>query len=569
MRVDPARYRQTLLDSLTDDGLEELTLRLARPKHPDAHRAGKGKDGGIDVLSDFDLPPARAWQCKNHKSIDWNDCRDSLRQAMSDEHPPRHYTFVFPRPLTGPQRDFWRKTFLPEQRCLYPDLDTLNVCDNLAERLDDHPELLDQLNEGAFSSAYRTVATAAAQTGVNPLASIADLVGDAPQLAQRAVETGRTDPRYRYEHRQREARADDRTIPEGRMRFGFEAPIGRPREFTATVRAGDAVQEKAAGPREGIALEQITLWFSNTAAGASHREHVRSELAAARPVDLVSTGGVGLDARPIPDRFAELTDHDGVLRSGEAHIGLSDPLALEVWLETKDGRTPTAELALYRIPSEPGYSISYGGSFHGALLFLDINPEAARPDGQPGNWSDTSIAVGIDAGGVPATELVTGLGFALTFGRTTRLHLDCQGLLPDDGMALDITDQGVDDETREILEHAVIVTTALAELTALDARPRYLTPSGTQRDVAVAELVHELLQHGEVRQPLTAPYRYSVPDVRRPLGQLGGQPTVVAELRIEGQAEGRLIRVDGRTVIEAVPLDGDAEIALALVGPVA
>ena len=107
MRVDPVRYRQTLLDSVTDDGLEELTLRLARDEHPAAHRAGKGKDGGIDVLSDFDLPPARAWQCKNHKSVDWDDCRDSLRQAMSDEHPPRRYTFVFPRPLTGPQREFW------------------------------------------------------------------------------------------------------------------------------------------------------------------------------------------------------------------------------------------------------------------------------------------------------------------------------------------------------------------------------------------------------------------------------------------------------------------------------
>jgi hypothetical protein len=57
MRVDPIRYRQTLLDSVTDDGLEELTLRLARDEYPAAHRAGKGKDGGIDVLSDFELPP--------------------------------------------------------------------------------------------------------------------------------------------------------------------------------------------------------------------------------------------------------------------------------------------------------------------------------------------------------------------------------------------------------------------------------------------------------------------------------------------------------------------------------
>ena len=31
MQADPARYRQSLLDALTDDGLEELTLRLVQP----------------------------------------------------------------------------------------------------------------------------------------------------------------------------------------------------------------------------------------------------------------------------------------------------------------------------------------------------------------------------------------------------------------------------------------------------------------------------------------------------------------------------------------------------------
>src|SRR5688500_2783397 len=67
MRVDPARYRQTLLDSITDDGLEELTLRLARGEYSHAHRTGKGKDAGIDVLSDFGQPPKRAWQAKNVK----------------------------------------------------------------------------------------------------------------------------------------------------------------------------------------------------------------------------------------------------------------------------------------------------------------------------------------------------------------------------------------------------------------------------------------------------------------------------------------------------------------------
>lgn len=57
MHSDPVRYRQSLIDALTDDGLEELTLRLVRPDYPCAHRPGKGLDGGIDVLSDFSCRP--------------------------------------------------------------------------------------------------------------------------------------------------------------------------------------------------------------------------------------------------------------------------------------------------------------------------------------------------------------------------------------------------------------------------------------------------------------------------------------------------------------------------------
>ena len=71
-------------------------------------------------------------------------------------------------------------------------------------------------------------------------------------------------------------------------------------------------------------------------------------------------------------------------------------------------------------------------------------------------------------------------------------------------MHLDITDHGIDDETAEILEHAVIVTTVLAQLTNLDGRPADSDArSGSERDLAVAELVLALLQEQEIRQPLS------------------------------------------------------------------
>jgi hypothetical protein len=578
--VDPAKYRQTLLDSVTDDGLEDLTLRLARDEYPQAHRSGKGKDGGIDVLSDFELPPARGWQSKNHRPIKWDECRKSLRPAMSDEYPPPRYTFVFPRPLTGPQRDFWRKKFLPEQRRRYPDLETLDFWDNLAERLEKHPELVDQLSEGASSAGYRAVTTTAAQTGVNPLASATDLIGDAPELARRAVEAGRTDPRYSYENRQREARTDDQEIPEGRVRFGFEALSGKPREFAVTLRIGRAVQEKAAGQRDEAGLEQVTVWFSDTEAGAEHRHRIRTALAGGRAVDLVCDPDVGLDARPLPDRFGDLADADGILRSGTTHLGLSEPLTLGVTIDTEAG-PKLAEMLLYRIPSEPGYHVSYGGRFNGALVFLDANPDAPRPDGQPGRWSETTIAVGMDPTGVPATDFATGLGFILSFGRATQLHLECQGLLPDGGVTVHVRDQGVNDQAEEILQDTATLTAALIELTKLDGRQRYLPPSLTERDLWLAEIVSGLLHEGELRAPLERPYLYSIPGdaanknpdevmagVRRPLGELGGQPTVVAEVRIDGPAKGRHVQINGGPGLSAAPGEGDAEVVMTLVGPV-
>jgi len=64
--TDPQRHIQRLLDALTDEGLEDLTHRLVKPEYPEAHRV-RGKDGGIDVLSDYGKSPERGWQAKNYK----------------------------------------------------------------------------------------------------------------------------------------------------------------------------------------------------------------------------------------------------------------------------------------------------------------------------------------------------------------------------------------------------------------------------------------------------------------------------------------------------------------------
>jgi hypothetical protein len=46
---------------------------------------------------------------------------------------------------------------------------------------------LNTVSDCVFASSYRAVAELMAQTGVNPLAAITDLIGDAPELARRSV----------------------------------------------------------------------------------------------------------------------------------------------------------------------------------------------------------------------------------------------------------------------------------------------------------------------------------------------------------------------------------------------
>jgi hypothetical protein len=581
MSVDPAAYRQTLLDSLTNDGLEALALRLARDKHPKAHQSGKGKDSGIDVLSDFEQRPKRAWQAKNVKKIDWDDCRESLRRAMGTDHPPVHYTYVFPRPLTGPQREFWRNDFRAEQLALYPQLESLDLWDNLVERLEDHPEIMNMLSQGAFATSYSTVAEQMGRTGVNPLASAADLVGDAPELARRAVEAGRTDPRYRYESREREARKDDLTIPDDRIRIGFEALPGKPREFTATLRAGLEVQEKAAEPREDVELGPAKMWFADTPQGAAARQRIRAELAAGRTVDVVCDEHLALDAGPVPDRFYDLVGSDGRLHSGETHLGLSEPIELKVRMQTDAGPTPQASIALYRIPSTPDTSVSYGGRFHGALFFFDMDPNAPRPDGQPGSWTASQISGGLD-GETDATEMLTGLGFAIALQRATHIELDCPELIAEGSAGLDL-EPGAQSapEAEQFLERAMIIANALAALTRLDGRLRSMPEDVRDGHVALADLIYTLLTDGELRTPIVKPYRFSVPvgtdtsdldalmrGVARPLAPLAGQPTVTAQLRIEGPARARLIASDPQPVIEVTAEGQNTQAVLAFVGPV-
>jgi hypothetical protein len=95
-------------------------------------------------------------------------------------------------------------------------------------------------------------------------------------------------------------------------------------------------------------------------------------------------------------------------------------------------------------------------------------------------------------------------------------------------------------------------------------------------------MVYRLLSEGEVRVTLDAPYRFSVPDetdtsdpeaamrgVARSLASIAGQPTLTAQLRIEGPASARLVATEPQQIIEVTPRGENTQAVMTLVGPVA
>lgn len=198
--IDPQRHRERLVQSLSADGLEDLGLRLVRPRYPKAHRTRRGRDGGVDVLSDFHPRPKRAWQAKNtvDGDVDWRHCRNSLKAAMAGNAPPRRYTFVFPRPLKASDRDRWRDKFHPAEFATYELLERLDYIDDLATRLQERPDLVDLLADGGLGEYVRPIVQETAHSGVNPVATATDLMSGTTAIAERAKRIGRTDPHYAY-----------------------------------------------------------------------------------------------------------------------------------------------------------------------------------------------------------------------------------------------------------------------------------------------------------------------------------------------------------------------------------
>ena len=557
MGVNPARHREQLIRGLDDDGLEELTLRYVKPNYPEAHRTRRGIDGGIDVLSDLELPPARGWQCKTstNAEADWGECRKSIKAAMADDYPPGHYTFVFNFVLSAGQRNFWRKTLLPELNQTYPQCTTIDYIDDFATRIEGRDDLFDWLVDGAYGVYVRRTLHGmghplGADDGEVPRDEADDRTAARDALAaaaEHALHLGRTDPAYSYGVGGREAIGRDRTLRDRMVRFSMSAGQreGLP-AFSVTVRNGDAVTELSATPRDGVAVEPPQPWFAPTAEGARARAAARAELAKGRRV-VLSGPEVGITGGDVPEQFADWVRPGHRSDSGELGIGLSEPLQLTLTMDPPGLPSVQEQVAMYRVPPEPGADLAYAGAVGAAVLAIDLFPVAPQDPTGPGSRYELRLTVTLAVSGENARTALKGLGFARAFGLVDRLHFGCPGLLPADGYEI----KGrlpLGDHEAQIWAVAATLAIALQALTDRDGLERVMPGELAPVDVSRAEKVIRLLEGPVEIAVEQAQFEVALPpqarvddDPRRWLtltadfGLLVGQPTgLVVEQRVIG-----------------------------------
>jgi hypothetical protein len=530
------------------------------------------------VFSDYELPPERGWQCKNYADggVDWSKCRKSLKAAMGEEHPPRHYTLVFPRALKKSDHDHWREKFVPWAREEFGDeLPTLDYWDDLPDRLKDRPDLVDQLDDGALGGYTRKILALTAAEGVNPLATGSDHIDDAAKVAERAKAIGKRDPYFAYGEGGREANAADGDLAPDRPRFTMDRTRddALPR-YTIAVRRGDEVHEFTAAPREGVELRRARLVFTDDDAGRALRDHVRRRLAKGRPVTL-NDPRVHLDPGDVPDKFRQLADEDGLLRDGELALGLSRPLTLVVTM-TAGATILREEVTLYRIPELPGDRTAWGGSVGGTILSIDLRP-VPEEDGETGDEVEVIFSVGSGFDGETPDQALRGLGFTRAFAVADSTHFECDGLLKQGGLTIGGAGEP-DPESFESLMATGLIAQALAELELRDRRGRTMPGSVGLRDAAVAKAVLELFREGESRDDV-ADVEFEVPlphdaqpsddplqwmNYVQPMPDIAGRPSVRVRVAVEGATPLRITgSADGQRVL-VCRNDGAASVVMRL-----
>ncbi len=274
-----------------------------------------------------------------------------------------------------------------------------------------------------------------------------------------------------------------------------------------------------------------------------------SEPREGKPIEIVGHA-IGVKPGLVPDRFREQLTEEGLLRNGVVRLRLSDPVELTIEL-TLGEKVAAETIPLYRIPTIGDATISYGGSYNGAVFTIDLEEREDAEVGPDQLALEMQFGLTLALGGEHAGAAINGLGFADAFGKADLVRLECPGLLPDEGIEFE-GDQGAD-YNREVWEIAALIAAALSLLEAHDATPRSMPDAVGPADRYAAQMAYQVLTDGgieiPVRKQFDLPLRGESVD--------GKSPDDMLETEIElppfaGQNTGVLVR---RCLVEVAPLE--------------
>lgn len=533
--TDPDRYLEAILmAAITSEGLEMLIERLVKDEYPEAYRTGPGQDDGVDVLSDRDGRPERAWQAKNyfHTEIDWGKCRKSLASAMQGPK-PQHYTFVFPRKLKKGELRYWRESFYPSELAKYDELRKLDFDDDLAQRIKRHPDLIDEMSGGAVSEYALKIVGGITKGGAPPPKPTGAVRPE--EMARMASEVGKTDEHFAYEVSGREVGAGDLDLPDRMTRFMMSYRPSDLPTYSLALRKGDLVSELRAQPRPGVEFEPPEAWFASTRGGREARMMARVSLAKGSPIEL-SGNDVGVRVTQAPEQFRCRVNEEGVARAGTLNLGLSEPIVMVITLMV-EGKPLPQVLSMYRVPPLAEGGIAYGGALGGVTIFLDLSPVAGAGGSGETAWA-VGLSVNLWVAGETGREALRGIGFAQAFGKAEGRRVECPGLLPKGGLEIDKKEGEASNQ--EILEAAAIIAAALTLLEKRDDTQRKMPVEASLSDRLAAQMTYQVLSDGKIEVKTEGEFDLFIPvsaakgkdvvelvEVTLELPPFAGQPTGV------------------------------------------
>jgi hypothetical protein len=234
-------------------------------------------------------------------------------------------------------------------------------------------------------------------------------------------------------------------------------------------------------------------------------------------------------------------------------------------------------IALYRVPPLPGDKFSYAGVVCGTMVALDFG---ASTDQKNSELVEVVVNVTLLMEGVTAHDALKGLAFARRFAEAERVQFDCPALLSGG----DLESKGrrpLTAEVQEIWELGATVAGALACLEDRDGVSRGIPASIAQRDVAMADVILQLLTYGEIRAVVTdSDFEAPIPVpgtleadpadfkcFRVPVPDIAGHPSgLTVEHSIEGATPVELIQApSGAIRLRCRIDDGEGAIVMRLV----